>query len=382
MHTVVHISADFPDGLGSQKTRAIRNLIEAAPGFRHVVYSLNRVNGFGRISSAPFGEDRIAVAYGAPPKGLMLATCLDGVRSWIAEDMSRRGLVPDIIHAHKLSVEGLIGLGLVKKHPSAKLLVSIQGDSDTKITRARPDLRGRWRAVARRADGLVSMSLWPLPQLASILGADAARCQILPAMTKAEHLSPSQPIGAPRLATLFHLAPWRRKGADTIARAARIAALTYPDLRIDLYGDGAGAELVEVKAMLRRLDPEGRVRLMGPLEHGLVQSTLSGYAGFIMPSRRETYGLAYVEALFAGVPLVYSRDRGIDGLLPESLIGYGCDPRSAADVAAGIVHVIGNEARLKAGIAQAQIDHVLDPLRGEAIGRAYARILEGLVPPG
>lgn len=381
MHTVVHISADFPDGLGSQKTRAIRNLIEAAPGFRHVVYSLNRVNGFGHISSVPFGEDRIAVAYGAPPKGIMLATCLDRVRAWISDDLASRGVVPDIVHAHKLSVEGLIGLGLAE-NTGAKLLVSIQGDSDTKITRARPDLRGRWRAVVRRADGLVSMSLWPLPQLAAILREDAARTRILPAMTKAEHLSPSTATGAPRLASVFHLSPWRRKGADTIARAARIAAETYQGLQIDIYGDGAGVELVEVKAMLRRLDPDGRVRLMGPVEHAAVQPTLSSYAGFLMPSRRETYGLAYVEALFAGVPVVYSRGRGIDGLLPESLIGYGCDPHSAADVAAGIVHVIRNEATLKAGIAQAQADHVLDPLRGEAIGRAYTEILRGLAPTG
>ncbi len=380
MRTVVHISADFPDGLGSQKTRAIRNLIEMAPDFRHVVYSLNRVNGFGRISSAPFGEDRIAVAYAAPPKGLMLATCLEGVRRWIAEDLSNRSIEPDVIHAHKLSVEGLIGHGLVADGP-IKLLINIQGDSDTKITRARPDLRRRWRAAVRRADGLISMSKWPLSQLSSILGEDAARCRLLPAITKAETLRPSQPIDAPRLATVFHLAPWRRKGADILARAAQIAAQSLPDLRIDLYGDGAGAELVEIKGMLRRLDPEGRVRLMGPLEHSAIQSTLSTYAGFIMPSRRETYGLAYVEALFSGIPLIYSKDRGIDGLLPESLIGYGCDPLSPTDVAAGIIHVIRNEAALKAGIAQAQANQIFAPLRSESIGSAYTEILRGLAEP-
>ena len=81
---------------------------------------------------------------------------------------------------------------------------------------------------------------------------------------------------------------------------------------------------------------------------------------------------------FAGVPLVYSRGRGIDGLLPESLIGYGCDPGSPADVAAGIVHVIRNEAPLKKGIARAQADHLLDPLRGEFIGRTYVEILTTL----
>lgn len=377
MYTIVHISADFPDGLGSQKTRAIRNLIEMAPNFRHVVYSLNRVDGFGRISSAPFGEDRIAVAYAAPPKGLMLATSLDSVRRWIAADLASRGIIPDVVHAHKLSVEGLIGHGLVAGGPT-RLLVNIQGDSDTKITRARPDLRGRWRAVVRRADGLISMSKWPLSQLAPILGDDAARCRLLPAITKAETLSPSRPIDAPRLATVFHLAPWRRKGADILARAAQIAAQSLPDLRIDLYGDGAGAELVEVKGMLHRLDPKGHIRLMGPLEHSAIQSTLSTYAGFIMPSRRETYGLAYVEALFSGIPLVYSKDRGIDGLLPEHLIGYRCDPRSPADVAAGMIHVIRNEAALKAGIAQAQADHVFDSLRSESIGSVYTEVLQGL----
>jgi hypothetical protein len=80
------------------------------------------------------------------------------------------------------------------------------------------------------------------------------------------------------------------------------------------------------------------------------------------------------------VPLIYSRDRGVDGLLPESLIGYACDPYSPADVAAGVVHVIQNEAALKAGIAKAQADHLLEPFRGPNIGKAYAAILDDLAP--
>src|SRR5690606_9754782 len=35
---------------------------------------------------------------------------------------------------------------------------------------------------------------------------------------------------------------------------------------------------------------------------------------FTMPSRKETFGLVYIEALLQGLPILFTRDEGIDGL--------------------------------------------------------------------
>ena len=43
---------------------------------------------------------------------------------------------------------------------------------------------------------------------------------------------------------------------------------------------------------------------------------------FVMPSKTETFGLVYAEALSQGVPIIYSRGQGFDGWFKEGTVGY------------------------------------------------------------
>ena len=60
---IVHISADFPDSMAAGKTSSVANLINSTEGYRHVVYSLNRVSLASGIVALDFGPDRKAIAY-------------------------------------------------------------------------------------------------------------------------------------------------------------------------------------------------------------------------------------------------------------------------------------------------------------------------------
>lgn len=44
---------------------------------------------------------------------------------------------------------------------------------------------------------------------------------------------------------------------------------------------------------------------------------------FIMPSRTETFGLVYVEAISQGLPVIYSKGEGFDGWFSDGEVGYG-----------------------------------------------------------
>lgn len=47
---------------------------------------------------------------------------------------------------------------------------------------------------------------------------------------------------------------------------------------------------------------------------------------FVMPSRKETFGLVYVEALSQGIPVIYTKNEGIDGFFPsETGEGVNCN---------------------------------------------------------
>jgi glycosyltransferase involved in cell wall biosynthesis len=224
---------------------------------------------------------------------------------------------------------------------------------------------------------LLPAAPWTATQFAKELALEG-RFAVLPVITTADAILPPSVAGNPRLITVLALDSWQRKGLDTLAKAAVLLKPRIPELVIEVYGSGSPKSLLDVRRMLAQTGAEGLIRLMGPVPHGNVQPLMNNYAGFLMPTRRETYGMVHVEAVLAGVPILFSRDRGIDGLL-DGDVGYRCDPSSLEDVAAGIAHLVEHEAALKANIKRLQGNGALEHLRRDAIGVRYRALTTGLL---
>lgn len=374
MKTILHISADFPDALVPSKTRAVEALIAGVGELRHVVYSLNRASWRSGVSILPYAQDCIAIAYGAPPYGIALTSHLRAVAEAILRDIERARLVPSLIHAHKLSVEGLVAADVAERL-GCPFIASLWGDTDIKIFEAKRRLREHYRYIARRAALLLPAAPWTAGYFRRALALGADRFEVLPVMTAADALIEPATVGKPGFVTVLALDAWRRKGLDTLARAIAALAREIPATTLDVYGSGSPKALLDVTRMLRKSGAAGRVKLMGPVPHAAVQETMNRYAAFVMPTRRETYGMVHVEALLAGVPILWSRDRGIDGLLDGLDVGYRCDPTSVKDVAQGLHFLAAEEARLKREIHARQREGAFDGLRRPAIAERYRSLL-------
>lgn len=374
MKTAVHVSADYPDPYAPNKTAAVANLVNGATGFRHVVYSLNRVNGFSGIRGSRFSEDRVCLVYRAPPKGLFLRTRLERVAAWILADLKAQNIRPDVVHAHKFTIEGLVGLRL-REALGCPVICNIQGNTDTYVADHRYDARPTYRRLASESARILSFAPWCGPAMQRILGMPL-RYELLPVGTSCDRLLPPVMSERARLVSVFHLDAWRNKGADTLASAVATVAKVHPDVVLDIYGDGSQKQRRALEAAIRRSAPQGLVRLMGPLSRDNLQKTLNGYSAFVMPSLHETYGMVFVEALFSGTPVVFPRGRAIDGLLPVSDIGARCEPTNVDDLVHSINYVLDNEAQLKGRLRAAQTAGALDHLRLESITARYRKILE------
>ena len=368
---IVHISGDYPDALQPAKTSAVRSLVDGtADNFRHVVYSLNRVDGWFGIASLPFGEDRTAIAYHALPKGLLWGPRLDALAAWIEADLRARGIRPDLIEAHKFTIEGPIGLKLAEAF-GVPLACDIQGDTDTKILAAKKSWHPLYRAIAARAAVVFPYAPWPLPAFQAAIGLDPAKCRVLPVMPLADALSPCPVAAAPRFISVFNLDSWQRKNIVGLGRAVAALAAERPGLAVDAYGRGSPAALIALRHALGDAGVAGQVNLCGPVPNGDLNGVMKRYTAFALPSRRETYGLVYAEALFAGLPVLFGRKRGIDGIFAEAAIGCGCDPQDVDDVARGLRDLLAREAALKDSIAALQSAGGLDRIRRAAILDVY-----------
>lgn len=61
---------------------------------------------------------------------------------------------------------------------------------------------------------------------------------------------------------------------------------------------------------------------------------------FIMPSFSETFGLSYIEAMSQGLPVIYSKGEGIDGMFDEGAVGYHVEPDSVEDMIKAIENIM------------------------------------------
>jgi glycosyltransferase involved in cell wall biosynthesis len=372
--TIVHISCDFPDTMVPEKTRSVRNLIDGVSGFRHVVYSLNRVNALFDIEKVVFAEDRIAVAYGAPPNGILLDTTLAKVADWLHDDIVARGVSVSAIHAHKFTVEGLIAIRLAHAL-GVPFVANIWGDTDLRIVGVRRDLRAKWTTIAHEASALIVCAPWTIDKFDELVPLDRSKTMVLPPIIFHENFRPSAPAGNNRFVTVFNLDAYRRKNFAGLVDAIMTVARTRPDIRLDVFGSGSPKTILAIAKLIREAGATQHVLLQGKISNESFSATLNQYVAFLMPTRRETFGMVFVEAIFAGLPVLHSRGWGIDGSFGSAAIGYACDPTDQSDIVRGIETLIADEAVLKGNIVRLEAAGGLDPFKRATIVADYEALL-------
>ena len=61
-----------------------------------------------------------------------------------------------------------------------------------------------------------------------------------------------------------------------------------------------------------------------------------------MPSKTETFGLVYAEAMSQGLPVIYTRGQGFDGQFEEGEVGYSVDCKDKKEISMKIIDIINN----------------------------------------
>jgi teichuronic acid biosynthesis glycosyltransferase TuaC len=225
----------------------------------------------------------------------------------------------DLVHAHTLAPTGQAA-GLWTRRHAVPLVLSAHGPDMTDVPARSAVGRRAVTTALGRADLVLANSGWarrrcielagggPLEIETLHLGADLAGSA--PSVTAAGGAHPDlRRLGetpAPlRLLTVAHLQA--RKGHATVLRA--IAAMeqarrpTYV-----IVGDG------EERSGLTRLAAElgitRQVTFTGQLDHAYALAWLSDADVFVMPGTDEPFGVAFVEAMAAGLPAVGGRGQG------------------------------------------------------------------------
>ena len=121
--------------------------------------------------------------------------------------------------------------------------------------------------------------------------------------------------GGQSLVTVAHLVA-RKRHADVL-RALAVLSQRHPTLRYTVIGDGP--ERVALEGLALRLGIAARVEFAGQLPPREAVERARRCTLFVMPSTEEAFGVAYVEAMAAGIPAIGCR--GEPG--PEEIAAAG-----------------------------------------------------------
>jgi teichuronic acid biosynthesis glycosyltransferase TuaC len=218
----------------------------------------------------------------------------------------------ELVHAHNAVPAAD---ALVRARVKAPLVVSVHG-GDVLYTAGRS--REGAEAVTRGlgAAALVLANSHGIAELARAHGAGETRVVHL----GTELPSAQRPAGggreaAPTLVTVAHLVA-RKRHADVL-RALAVLSGRHPTLRYAVIGDGP--ERIALEGLAVRLGVAERVDFLGQLPPREAIERARRCTLFVMPSTEEAFGVAYVEAMAAGVPAIGCR--GEPG--PEEIAAAG-----------------------------------------------------------
>jgi glycosyltransferase involved in cell wall biosynthesis len=300
-----------------------------------------------RTSLRPFSLDGVSiepVPFLAPPRPISYGSW----GYWMAPSLGR-GLDRlygewrfDVLHAHNLAPAGHAAARWVRRRRGPAFVVSAHGPDMIHVPVNSSVGRRACVAAMAAADQVFANSGWaarrceeiagrPLPVRVVHLGAD------LPSAPRAAS------NGTVRMVTVAHLVA--RKRHETVLRAlARLDPARRPEYLV--IGDGPCR--VDLERLAAQLAVADRVRFLGQLPNPEAVARAATCDLFVMPGVEEPFGVAFVEAMAAGLPAIGSRGEGG----PEDIAAAGpgmvlVEPGDAADLASVIARLTGDRAELQ-----------------------------------
>ncbi|MGK8468670.1 glycosyltransferase family 4 protein [Nocardia cyriacigeorgica] len=248
-------------------------------------------------------------------------------------------------------------------------------------------IESRLSPRVHRDNQYLTVSL-PSAEELTTLGVDGSRIAVV--RNGAEPVPVDAPTGAaetrtaePRVVVLSRLVP-HKQIEDALAAVARLRG-RIPGVQLDVIGDGWWAD--NLKSVAAQLGIADAVTFHGHVDERRKHELLARSWVHVMPSRKEGWGLAVIEAAQHGVPTVgYRSSRGLTDSIVDGVTGVLVDDvDQLAESVAGLLDdavartIMGEKARSRAREFswESTASGVYQVLAAAADGRRVS----GLIPP-
>jgi glycosyltransferase involved in cell wall biosynthesis len=281
----------------------------------------------------------LAPAAGPRPFGMTAARLWFNFRARHAATALR----PDVVVGFDLD-------GVFMVAPKVRQVAAIKGVLAEELQFERGMVRATLRLQAyferqhvRRAERVLTTSAYAADRISGRYGVEPRRLRIVPelidltrwrsALASALGGPEAAPVG-PVILCVAHLYP--RKDVATLLRA--LARLPAARLRVV----GVGPELVGLRRLARALALGERVAFLEHVPFGQLAAEYRQADLFCLPSRQEGFGIVFLEAMAAGLPIVAARAAAVPEVVADREAGVLVPPGDVAALAEALGRLLAD----------------------------------------
>ena len=270
----------------------------------------------------------------------------------------------DLVHAHYW-LSGAAGVQLARLwNVPLEAMFHTLGELKNQVAKTPADRDGEERIriereVMRAADQIIAATPTERAQMSWLYGAPRDRITVIPCGVDDRLFHPHDRHEAQRRLhlpdgrlLLFVGRIERLKGIDTLleATARLVAAGAHDDLQVLIVGGDLESnrshnpELRRLHALTRGLGLQDRVRFVGSQSQAELPYYYSAAEALIMPSHYESFGMAALEAMACGTPVIASRVGGLATLVRDGETGFLVPAEEPRELAARVATLLDDGA--------------------------------------
>ena len=197
------------------------------------------------------------------------------------------------------------------------------------------------RIHVRRAQVVLATSAYSAARIVEDYGVPSTRVRVVPESIELArwkqllNTAEALPRDRPSILCVAHLYP--RKDVATL-----IAAMGRPGMAATLRVAGDGPELLHLQKLTQRLELGDRVEFLGHVPLARLAAEYRRADLFCLPSRQEGFGIVFLEAMAAGLPIVAARGTAVEELLGDGACAVLVPPGDETALAAALGRLLGD----------------------------------------
>ena len=259
----------------------------------------------------------------------------------------------DISHAHSLFVNGYVSYKL-KKEKNIDYIVAVRNTDVNTFFKKMPHLRKIGVKILENAKQVVFIS----PRYKKHVIDTYIPEELKKSIEEKSVVIPngidkfwfdnlnmkSKPIDKNNVKLIYVGKLDKNKNLDTSMKAVKkLNELGYKST-LDIVGSGPDLDRINEAS---KNDYKDMIKLHGFMNKEEIIDLYRNSDIFIMPSKYETFGLVYIEAISQGLPVIYTKNQGFDGYFKEGQVGFSVKYDDVDEIAEKVKAIIDSKIDLE-----------------------------------